>query len=61
MSSTPTPGIVETTFKVFTVTKELQGQMRTFHFTTHDTTVTANGVQYIPLSVFDLEAWQLCK
>lgn len=28
-----------------------------YHFTSHDTQVTADGVIYIPLSIFDLKRW----
>jgi hypothetical protein len=53
--------ITELNFKCFTCTKEVQGISRQFHFTTHDAPVTVNGVQYIPLSLFDQELWGLLK
>ena len=51
--------VTELNFKCFTCTKEVQGVTRQFHFTTHDAPVTVNGVQFIPLSLFDQEVWGL--
>lgn len=37
--------------------KEKQWRYQYFHFTTADSPVTVNGVQYIPLSLFDQVRW----
>jgi len=53
------------TLEVFTVVvpgKTETDPVQRYHFTSHDSPVTVDGVQYIPLSIFDQEKWaKMCN
>lgn len=51
--------MTEHVFRCFTVTKMVKGVERHYHFTSHSSPLTVDGVQYVPLSLFDQEAWNL--
>jgi len=56
---------VSKTIEIMTVTvpgKTETDPVARYNFTTHDSPVTVDGVQYIPLSVFDQAKWaKMCN